>query len=1175
MATTFRALTAADILNTGDIVRSSVDLDTYALLSTSRVGKTWDFSTVDQDLSSQHTRKVIRLCVPTFNFVLGRSGCTLLAKMLRVPASVWENIVALRVVLDKSTGELIPVDEAAVGGDYLYGAQIAEKMIADLDLEEAKLDCLYSGFKNCLSSNANPRDFITIDKNSNGMQLVAGYYAHFEDNVMCDNLKRGFNFEDVQQSFIDTIFPNGDSRLSYLLNMKQDKSGLYGMLNYYIVVVPEEMRPKIDDREHKLTKRYVSVLKANHEMQITYSDNPVVIAAKYLSLERAVEKLQYKNQGMSQNTKPDDLAVMERIKSKKGQIRMRNLGKRQDYSGRAVVCINPFLPLDTIRVPKSMLPKLLEYHVLPFLADNMRRNLYDIKTNNYISNLYDTLRLSNLDSPEAREEVIRIIEEEKLLDRIPVALGRQPTLHRQSYLAFHVEMTDLHAIEVSPLVCVGFNMDFDGDQAHLEVPLSDAAIREFNDLLMVTQNLFLSKNGDCVAEPRMDMLYGLWMCTRDTYVLGAEKVSEPFETMEDVRQAVMFHRVKVWQTVYVLSERSEFIAGDAAFIACFPKGDILPRGSRSSDGTPCVMQIDKKTITPYINHLLRIDSFGNFVHKIGVKYDSTETVVGTLRALSELGFRAAKIYPPNMSLIVPDNPIPEYDNAVDNFYSTMENIDMLYDLGFETSDNYKIEFDRNLGELNSIKSKYLLNKLGEDNGYVRMSVSGARGSKDNLLQAFSIKGQVKKNSTESFDALLESSYAGQLTPMEHSVDAYGGRQGQIDKSLKTGDTGYASRLMWHASQGTVITTKDCGTNDGIDISKSYLSLFVDADLSVSEQQSEIATIFAHILEGRYRVGSNKVITANEAKEWANNPDIHSIKIRSPITCKNPCCQKCYGIDWSTRKPAVIGLPAGIIAAQSIGEPISQLTLKEFQKGGVAGKAEVSSAFDRSSKYLHIADLARLSKEGKYSGYDPVAWDTGKVVTRTATDINSKLVYIGDNKSKKLLVPKESVLKEYVTQGEGMSYKHGDFNIAEVMVYSGITTAQMYLMLKLFAIFRSEVTLKTVHFEVLVASMTRYMILETDRKDIMVGQYCTAQELLRGSVVNTRYIPRIIGVKKLNNASNSALDAIMMESQVEGLSRICLLNMSDDLDKPINGLVMGKTITCGSKVPGFVDCRKEQ
>lgn len=1173
MAVKFRSLSAADVLKIGDLVKSNLDLDTYSLI-TDTLTSSWNFSTIEQSLIDQHYRQVIRLSAPTFNFVLGRSGGTLLAKMLGIRRSDWNGIVTLRVVYDKKSGELIPVDSAPQGGDYLYGAEIAEKFIADLDIEQAKIDCLYSSFCNCLSSNACPRDFITIDKNPNGMQLVAGYYAHFKEEVLIKHLKRGFKRENVQQSVIDTAFPNGDSRLSYLLNMSQDKSGLYGMLNYYIVVVPDEMRPKIDNREHKLTKRYVSVIKANYELQTTYSDNPVVIATKYLSLERAVERLQYKNQGISQNTKPDDLSVMERIKSKTGQIRMRNLGKRQDYSGRAVVCVNPFLPIDTIRVPKSMLPELLEYHVLPYLARNIRRNNYNVKMKNHVSNLYDTLRLTNLKDPDARAEVIRIIEEEKLLDKIPFALGRQPTLHKQSLLAFHVEMSDFQAIEVSPLVCVGFNMDFDGDAAHLEVPLSAEAIQELTDLMMVTQNMFYAKNGECTAEPRMDMLYGMWICTRNTYELGKDTIKAPYETLEDVRQAVMRHDIKVWQTVYVMSEKRELIAGDAAFMACFPKGDILPRDAMSVDGTPCVTQIDKKTITPFINHLMRLNSFGKLKNEIGYKYSGSETIVGSLRAQTELGFKVAKLYPPNISLIVKDNPISEYDNASQDFYDSMEDIDMLYDLGFETTDNYKIEFDKHLGQLTKRKKDHLIEKLGMDNGYVRMSVSGARGSIDNLLQAFSIKGQVKKNSTESFDALLESSYAYQLTPMEHFVDAYGGRQGQMDKSLKTGDTGYASRLQWHATQSNFIVCEDCGTTDGIDINKADLALFVDADADITTQQAEISTIFAHTIEGRYKVGSNKVITATEAKAWAEDPNVHSVKIRSLFTCKCPCCQKCYGVDWSTRRPAAVGTPVGVVAAQSLGEPMSQLTLKEFQKGGVAGKAEVASSFDRASLYMHVTDLRRLSKSGSYAGYDPVAWATGPVVVKTATDINSKIVYIGNDKSQKIVVPKDAVLKEYVSKGEGLSYKHGDFSVNEVYANSGSRAAQMYLMFKLFSIFRSEVTLKLIHFEVLVSSMTRYMILETDRKDLMVGQYCTAQELHRGGLLNTRYVPRLIGVRKLPNASNSALDAIVMESQVEGLSRICLLNMCDDLDKPLNGMIMGQTMKYGSNIPGFIETRKE-
>lgn len=1188
MAAKFHALTDKDVRNIGPFVTSNTDVDAYSILDTYYTGMEWSNSSIEQSLSSMHTRKVIKLEVPTFNHVLGRSGCTLLKKLLNVKTDDWQDIINVTKIYDIDAGELIPTDEAYEGGNYLYSAQIAEYLIGKLDIEKEKLNCLYSHLQGFIRDGVSVRSFITIDKNPNGVHLVDAYYAHYEQEDLVDSIKRGRNPDTVIEEFRASVFGTGDSRLSYLLNMNPDKSGLYGMLNYYIIVVPTEIRPKIDKQEHKLTKRYTAVIKANYEMKTCInSTTPKVIQSKYIMLENAVKRLQYKNKGNNSTVKPDDLAVLERIKTKKGQIRFRNLGKRQDYSGRAVVCINPYLPLDVIRVPQSMLPKLLEFHILPYLARNIVQNNEDIAEKQHISNIYDKLRLGNLDTPEARAEMLRIIKDEKLLDKVPMVLGRQPTLHKQSLQGFHIEMSDLQAIEVNPLVCPAFNMDFDGDQAHIEVPLGPKAIKEVNDLVMTTQNLFLPKTGECTTSPRQDMLYGLYLCTLDSYVLDKSKAVGTYETFAEVRQLVINHKVKVWDVVNILELGDAIIAGNAAFIACFPRGDVLPRGSNTPNGQLCVEQISSKNISKYVDHLLRIDSSGRFIHRIGSGRDSTETFVGSINALVETGFKVARLYPPNMSLLTPKVDLPNYDNAIDTFHKNMERIDLLYDLGLETSDNYKIKFNKCLDELNKARKGTevvdafgrkqfvggVADKLGHDSGYYKLSVSGARGSMDNLLQAFSIKGQVKKNETESFDALLENSYASQLTPMEHFVAAYGGRQGQIDKSLKTGDTGYAMRQMWHATQGMTCTCLDCGTNRGITIKKADLAVFVEED-KPEDITAEISKIFAHALIGRYRVGSQKIITEQEANAWAKDSSVESITIRSPLTCNNPCCQKCYGIEWSTHKPAVVGVPVGIIAAQSIGEPGTQLTLKQFQKGGVAGKAEVTSAFDKVNNYIHVADLAKKSKNGTYTGYDPLAWATGKVIEKPASDISMKQIKIEGCKGQSIIVPKDVILKEYAVKGQGLSYKHGDYDIRELLKYSGITAAQLYLAFKLYALYQSEVKIKMVHFEVLVASMTRYMILSTTRSDLMVGQFATAQELFRGDISKTEYIPKLIGVKELTNASHDALDSIIMESPVEGLSRICLLGMEDSLTKPINRMVLGQTIIDGSAKPGFIESRKE-
>lgn len=1171
MGIKFRSLNDSDIPQVGSIVSSNTSVDAFDIVNSAWYGN-FDTTAVEHSLAKMHTRKVIKLVAPTFNQVLGRSNCILLARILGIKKEIWDGITQMKLLLDPSNEEYVSIDDAQDGYKYLYGAQIAEYWIKKLDIEKAKLECLYAGFFDFFSSSKNPYDIVKIDRNPGNMQLVDGYWAHYDEAEFAGALKRGRTAEMVKEKYADNFFDNRDTRYTYLCNMKKDKSGLYGMLNYYIVVVPEEMRPKIDGMEHKLTKHYTKVLQMNYNLRVNINaSSPKIVAQHYMSLEWQVRKLQYKNQGTAPDVKPDDLAILERVKSKKGQIRMRNLGKRQDYSGRAVVCINPYLPLDVIRVPKTMLPKLLEFHVLPYLARNLELNNDTLGDEDHLSNVYDRLRLGNLDNPEVREEMLNIINKYGILDDIPMILGRQPTLHKQSLQGFRIEMSDLQAIEVNPLVCPAFNMDFDGDQAHIEVPLLPGSVKEVRDLVLTTQNLFLAKTGECTTEPRQDMLYGLWTCTRNTYKVGSPVAT--YETAKATRQAVIEHKVKVWDTVHCIELGINATAGDIAFIACFPKGDVVPRGTVSGSGMLPVVEIDKKSITQYIEHICRIDSNGNFVHSIGTKYASTETFVGTINALVELGFKVARLYPPNISLITEDRPIPEYDNAIAEFHESLKETNMYYNLGMETADNYKIAFSERLDVLNSKRSEHVIEKLGEDNGYVKLSVSGARGSKSNLLQAFSIKGQVKKNDTESFDALLEHSYATQLTPMEHNVAAYGGRQGQIDKSLKTGDTGYAMRQMWHANQGMSITKQDCGTSEGLTITKKELIVFSDKE-NTADIEGDVKSMFEHAIVGRYVAGSNKLITKEEAKRLANDNNVTSITIRSPITCKCPCCVKCYGVEWSTHKPAVVGTAVGIIAAQSIGEPGTQLTMKQFQKGGVVGKAEVTSAFDKVDKYIHVADLVKANKENRYPGYDPLAWATGKIITEPTSDISMLRVSIEGSK-KAILMPRGVKLKTQAVKGEGLSYTHGDYDLSEILEYSGLVAAQKYLMFKLFSLYQSEVKIKMVHFEVLVACMTRYMIVETDRSDLMVGQYATAAELYRGNLTKTRYIPRLIGVKGLPNASHDALDALVMEGHVEGLSRVCLLGMSDSLTKPINRLVMGQSIKDGSACPNFINDRKEK
>lgn len=1168
MAVRFRALSIDDAASRAKQIQGRTGFDMDKILSGEYFNANWSSQSVSQPDTQTHSRSYLKLAYPTFNYVLARSGATLLQKILKIKSGTWRDIVSFKVCMRKDTHELIDVDTAGESQMFLFGPQIAEYYIDQLDINAELINCLYTALGDFVSSSYDPQEAFTLTKTpeDDDIQLVDGWYAHPAIDIL-DKLKRGRTIDDVRCGFDEALFPNEDSRYTYLRNMAQDKSGLYGMLNYGIMIIPPNLQAKIDNTEHKLTKHYRKVIQANYSMvSSTLSVTAKNFAQSYSQLDRQVSRLQYKNKGITATTKPDDLAIIERVKTKHGQIRKNNLGKRQDYSARSVVCINPYLPIDTIRIPIVMLPKLLEYHILPILSKRMRKNRKD---KDHVRNVYDKLQLGDLSTPSARTEMYRIITEEHLLDDLVIILGRQPTLHKLGLQGFYVEPTESHAIEVSPLVCPAFNMDFDGDQAHLEVPLSKEAIREVRCLILTTQNLFLAKTGECTTMPRMDILYGLWLCTRSDYTVSYPV--DTYESIDDAFNAVIAHKVKVHETIAV-KEYGTLLAGDAAFISCFPKGMVKSRDAEG-DGLK-VIEITKKTISIFINKLLETDDSGNFKYALGKGRCSSETITGCINHLTELGFKVARLHPLNISLLSPQAEIAEFDNAVDEFHKNMEAIEEVYDLGLETSDNYTLEFTKNLDKLNKIrrgkdvggvKVGGIEDKLGRESGYVRMVTSGARGSVDNLLQMFSMKGQSKKNSNESFDALLENSYSEQLTPLEANVAAYGGRQGQIDKSLKTADTGYALRRMWHATQGMSIVTNDCGTKDGIRIKKKDLAMFVDSD----NVEAEVAEIFAHTVTGRY-LTDGTFVNAIRARKLANDPDVREVTMRSPITCACPCCTKCFGVDWSTHRPAVRGTAVGVVTAQSIGEPSTQLTLNTFHSGGVAGQATITSAFDKMNAYITCSNIAMKSAKGVYSGYDPIAWDTGEVTTVPSSEFGKKKVYIGEKRAKSIIVPQKLEVKEYVKKGDGLSVNHGDFFVREVEKYRSLREAQIYLVFKIYSLFKSEVNLKIIHPEVLVASMTRYMILETNRHDLMVGQYATRQELLSGDISNTRYKERLVGVNALTNASHSAVDAISMEEQVHGLSRICLLQMTDNLVKPINRMVFGKSILTGSTVPGYIE-----
>ena len=567
--------------------------------------------------------------------------------------------------------------------------------------------------------------------------------------------------------------------------------------------------------------------------------------------------------------------------------------------------------------------------------------------------------------------------------------------------------------------------------------------------------------------------------------------------------------------------------------------------------------IVSKNIGIYINQLL--------VHSTAVTPGSMDLYVDSVDKMVKLGFTVAKYYAPALNVLKS----VDFSAYMNEFYSKVKKLNDMYDLGFMEEETYANAYSDELTALGKKAEKGIGDLLGPDNGFLKMVQSGARGSDSNLVQIFGFKGRVIKNSTESFNAVIDSCYAKQLSPLQHFLSAYGARRGIMDRSLETANTGYASRQLWHAMQGMVITNKDCGTKNGVVIKRSMLNVVANL-YGEADRESKEDDLLVSFLTGRCLAGTSKIITKAEAKRLVANQD--EFVVRSPITCDNPCCQYCYGRDMSTHDLVVVGTPIGIMGAESIGETTAQLTMRTFQGGGVAKKGGISSAFEHLQSYISLKNITHLPT------YEPTAWKSGHIYARDKEDDITKLVVtivgedevLTDNwKGRDVVyVDKDSLLKDYVDKGDGLFTVAGDQYIPEVVKTAGITQAGLYFAMKIYNIFSSQGGINLKHFETLAASMIRGLVTYSENSELNIGCSYSKKELLsRGWNPSSKDKVKwgFYKVIDIPTISPEAVANIDFESVGEGLFNIMAYGRPETFADPIENIVFGQEPNVGSKV----------
>lgn len=1084
----FTRMTAEDYAAIGHEVTIGCDGGSTALtevLSSSEIfGGIENKTPMQRSVASDHRRGYIRLARPVLNTAIaGRSG-DVLSKILGVDTQRATGVLQFEIAYLPESKEYVPTKQLVAGDKFLCGAEIFKLWIDTFDIDKAIRDILDTVLQSHYKGSTRKGVFERCESEG---YLAAGDWRF----IPADDSA----YEGLHLHVADDYFTTSNSRLSFLLNLQDSKDRLYATILDYITVIPMGMRPRIDEGVDPLTAAYAEVLAENANLRMVdmMPVDPKMTIAWYKNLSLRVQNLLVEHRADKSTRK----AIIEKLAGKPGHIRAKMLGKRVDYSGRSVITIDPFLSIRKIRLPKDMVPKLYQHHLLQGMSNPTP---------------------ADWTGEGNASKCLRRIQDTGILEKVPVVIGRQPTLHKASMRAFHPEITDERSIRLNPLCVTGFNADFDGDTMWSRVPISEEAIQEVNDLMLISQNLYYAKNGECSIMPRQEIIYGLNVCTRAA--LDRSRESHQYTNVEKLISDIYHQEVHITTPVSFEGQRDS--AGRMAFLGC------LPAALRKTMG---VVEITSKNISNYVEAMLEY---------------SIEAAIDGIDLLVRLGFQVGYIYPPSIDLLGGDN--ISYSAEMHQFHEAIRETADLYERGLEEECSYNEAYEREFRKVEERVKATIYSQVGSESGLSRLAQSGARGSQSNLVQIFAYKGRIQRSDRESFKAVIEHSYMENLTPLEHFVTAYGGRQGLINKNLNTADTGYATRKMWHTTSPFVITTRDCGSTTGLVVRKSDIAMFYSKALDVDD-------VFRKVITGRYQAETNMYITKEIAAELCKSGD--TATIRSVLTCKKPCCKMCYGDDLSTRKLAAQGLPIGFISAQSIGEPGTQLSMDSFKKGGLATGRGITSAFAKLDAYINCRNLSTINN---FPSYDPIAWHTGEVQETSNTDGTKVVRIVGSRQSKRF--PESTLVCKQAIRGKGLCIERGDYDINELLRYTDVTTAQTYLLHTLYNIYRDECEISMKHFEVLVAAMTMHMIISTDRNDLYAGQYADSIQLLKGSTEGTVSRATLLGIGDVPLARPQPLSRILMEHVKSGLSSSVLLGLLDPLDYPLSQIAMGQQIAQG-------------
>lgn len=901
-------------------------------------------------------------------------------------------------------------------------------------------------------------------------------------------------------------------------------------------VLPPGLRPmvQLDGGRYAssdLNDLYRRVINRNNRLKylLEISAPEVIIRNEKRMLQEAVDALVDNGKRSSTVTRPAAggrralKSLADMLKGKKGRFRRNLLGKRVDYSGRSVIVVGPDLPLDHVGLPKEMALEIFKPFVIKELLE--KESAYNVRS---AKEMID----------EQTDEVWSTLE--GVVEGKVVFLNRAPTLHKLSIQAFYPILIEGKAIRIPPLVCGGFNADFDGDQMAVHLPLSEEAQKEAKERMIASGNLLKPAHGRAVVSPSQDMVLGIYWLT--TMMDGeAEFV---FSGMSEAVAAYESEAVDLRAPIKVLRKEEiiETTVGRLLF------NDAIPEG------------------VPFYNKQLKSGALKDVTWEI-VNNLGMEKAAKVMDKIKDIGFWWSS--KSGVSLGMDDFKVPEEKGGIlDEATEEEEKVRALFNKGLLTSEERKeriIEiWTEAKGEIEDIVPK----KLSSDSSVFVMADSGSRGTWSQPIQICGMRGLMVSPTGEIIELPVKSSFKEGLDVLEYFMSTHGSRKGISDKALGTAKAGYLTRRLVDATHDIIVTEEDCGTDKGIEVS-------FDKTKALGQQVGEKLAgrfVMEDVNKNEIIVKKGEIIDWDDAKR-IENEGVESVMVRSPLACESlwGVCQKCYGWDLSFNNLVELGTAVGVMAAQSIGEPGTQLTMRTFHTGGVAGESDITQGLPRVDELLETRNPKGEATLSKVFG-KVVSVKNGVVKVRP--DPTSK------NKAKKPDIVEYKIPSGYaaaVKKGDriekGQALSEGNVDPKKLFRLRGEDYTKKYMLDELQRIYVSQgVKIHDKHFETVI----RKMFFQTEITDPGDSQFLPGEITSKAQLVRTNLEldskkkaegkPLLQGVSKTSLNSDSFLSAASFQRTSKVLMNAALKGEEDPLLGLKENVIVGKLVPVGT---GFV------